>query len=397
MKVNVYTREKVNGKRKPYKKINRKRIYSEDTTFTLGYTDPSTRKWKWETLPPPQRPTANSMNLALAAALEKEASFLTAAPSPVKVTPARLRIDEMIETWLDRIYKTRALSTYNAYRVAVENFRKTCSKEFLDELVLRDLEVFQETMLDEEFGDETIKGRLTNLCVFLHAHAIKLTLSHEAAKKDVEAYTTEQYDALCAASTDEEKQLWEFLKKTGFRKGENAHACYTDLRLNDGAIRVGAKPQFGWKPKSKKGSRIVPIPDDLIEMLRARQAAHPGDKLIFPDQDGQPSGSRFLRVLKIRAWKAGLNCGDCIGRVEGKDVSCADGPVCSYWKIHRFRASFATAHYRANVPVQDIMEWLGHTKMDITMRYLASAKIGGMQTRAAVNRTWGRATAAVGV
>jgi hypothetical protein len=139
MSVNVYTRETVNGKRKPYKKINRKKIYPEGTVFTLGFTDPATKKWKWQTLPMPERPTANSMNLVLAAALEKEASFLTPAPSPSTVVPIRLPIDGMIEAWLDRIYKTRALSTYNAYRVAVQNFRKTCTtKEFLDELVLRD-------------------------------------------------------------------------------------------------------------------------------------------------------------------------------------------------------------------------------------------------------------------
>jgi len=186
-------------------------------------------------------------------------------------------------------------------------FPQDLPQKFLDELALRDLEAFQEAMLDEEFGDETIKGRLTNLCVFLHAYSIPLTLSHEAAKKDVEAYTPEEYKALYDASTEEERQVWEFLKKTGFRKGENAHACYTDIRPQDGAIRVRAKPQYNdWKPKSKKGYRNVPIPDDLIEMLRARQIAHPDDKLIFPDKDGLPSGSRFLRLLKIRAWRAGL-------------------------------------------------------------------------------------------
>jgi hypothetical protein len=92
------------------------------------------------------------------------------------------------------------------------------------------------------------------------------------------------------------------------------------------------------------------------------------DKLIFPDADGQPLGSGLLRLLKIRAYEAGLNCGQCTGRGKDEkgnpvDICCADGPVCTKWKSHRFRAMFATEVYErgADNITRSLMDWLGHT------------------------------------
>jgi hypothetical protein len=60
----------------------------------------------------------------------------------------------------------------------------------------------------------------------------------------------------------------------------------------------------------------VPIPDSLIELLKVRKEMNPGKWLIFPNSQGNPEG-HFLRLLKLRAFAAGLNCGHCVSRLRG--------------------------------------------------------------------------------
>jgi integrase/recombinase XerD len=61
------------------------------------------------------------------------------------------------------------------------------------------------------------------------------------------------------------------------------------------------------KTKDREG-RLVPMADDLVEMLRARRKRFPNDRLIYPNDQGEPQG-HFLRMLKELALRAGLNCG----------------------------------------------------------------------------------------
>jgi integrase/recombinase XerD len=200
----------------------------------------------------------------------------------------------------------------------------------------------------------------------------------------VSPYSVEELRALKAASTDEELQIWEFFLKTGFREDEVAHACFTDIGFQSKTktIDVQRKPQFNWEPKDK-APRTVPIPDDLAELLMIRRSMYPDNWLIFPNRQGNPEG-HFLRILKIRAHVAGLNCGHCIGIEKGKKVSCKDAPVCDRWILHRFRKNFATMHH-SKFPARTIQEWLGHSDLETTLRYLADIALGSTETHSQVN------------
>lgn len=99
---------------------------------------------------------------------------------------------------------------------------------------------------------------------------------------------------------------------------------------------VRENQQLAFRPKDRE-ERSVPVPDALLELLQARREIRPNDWLIFPAADGKVQG-HFLRMLKDRAFAAGLNCGHCVNR---KGQSCKDHPTCELWILHRFRKSFA--------------------------------------------------------
>lgn len=259
------------------------------------------------------------------------------------------------------MHSLKAPKTATGYESNMADFMKTCDKTYLDEIGLGDLITYRDAMVEDDLEPGTIDTRLTYTGVFLHPHdvlaypnltilregkRVPLSLSCDVDLKQVAAYTEQELRTLFNDSTEEEREIWEVLRQTGLRKGEFAHLEYSDILFRENAIRVQAKPQYDWKPKSKKGTRNVPIPDSLLALLTRRQLAHPNTTLIFPDAQGQPTkGCRFLLMLKERAFHAGLNGGTCVGRRDGKEVSCAEGAYCSYWKLHRFRATFATDHY----------------------------------------------------
>jgi integrase len=77
------------------------------------------------------------------------------------------------------------------------------------------------------------------------------------------------------------------------------------------------------------------------------------------------------------------------GNVVGGGESCADAPVCEHWKLHRFRKTFATLHYRSGkVTMLDLQKWLGHKDLETTRLYLADVNDNSPELRATINSTF---------
>lgn len=130
-------------------------------------------------------------------------------------------------------------------------------------------------------------------------------------------------------------------------------------------FHVTVKRELGFRPKDHE-ERLVPLPDRLIEALRARHRKNGGTRLIFANGKGGPEG-HFLRRLKGLALSAGLNCEHCVNRCG---LSCAEHPVCSKWELHKFRKTFATMHHESGVSARTLQAWLGHSDLETTLAYL---------------------------
>ena len=375
MTVSLWIRKTANGKRR-YVKPNKNKIYPDDTVFCLRYAVAGKRRW--ETL------DVNNLNAALRARAIKEAALLSEAPTIASAPVKRINVEDAMSTYLGTIAAMRAHKTWLAYSLFLNEFRKSCDKEYLDQIDKSDLTAFVVTQKKAGQDDRTIANRVAGVVTFLRAHGvITVTVRHKYTEKKVKAYFVEELRTLNAASTDEELQIWQFFLGSGFREDEAAHACYTDVDFKMKTISVLEKRQWHWKPKDQE-ERTVPIPDSLLELLKVRKALHPDGWLIFPNTEGNPEG-HFLRMLKERALAAGLNCGHCTGTLDGKAVSCKDAACCEHWILHRFRKTFATMHHANGVSARTIQGWLGHESLETTLRYLADAELGSEKTRTQVN------------
>jgi integrase/recombinase XerD len=220
MRVSLWIRETVGGKR-TYRKPNKKKLYPNGTVFCLRYSADGRRRW--ETV------DVANLNAALAARATKEAALLSAVSTVASAPAKRINVNDAMATYLSTVDATRAHKTWLAYNLILNEFRKTCTKEYLDQIDKSDLTALVVAQKKEGQDDRTVANRVAGVVTFLRAHGLtNVTLRHKYTEKKVKAYSVEELRALNAASTDEELQIWQFFLGTGLREDEVAHACDTD-------------------------------------------------------------------------------------------------------------------------------------------------------------------------
>jgi integrase len=155
-----------------------------------------------------------------------------------------------------------------AYKVAVEEFRTSCTKKFLNEIGRQDLIDFMGWLRKQppklrkdgtlrkprRSGDpnRTYFNKVNNVVIFLSAHGINRLLKKSEypkfAEKPVVYYEAEQVKALyAAASNDDERFTLDYFLKSGVRDGEAAHAEYNDVKGS--FLNIVDKPHLKWHPK----------------------------------------------------------------------------------------------------------------------------------------------------
>ena len=132
---------------------------------------------------------------------------------------------------------------------------------------------------------------------------------------------------------------------------------------------------------------MVPLTQSLLASLRARQLANPGIQLILPSANGTPDGHR-LRSIKQLHLRAGLNCGGCVFD-DGKQ-RCDVDPTYSRANQHKARKTFATQLSETQMSLQTIRQLLGHSSLETTQKYLATADLQSERTRAQVDLSFSR-------
>jgi len=131
------------------------------------------------------------------------------------------------------------------------------------------------------------------------------------------------------------------------------HAYWSDVNFSAGTVRVTHKPDLKWTPKAYK-EREIPIPDNLLKVLKEwKPRSDKTSTLLFPTAGGRPKLD-FLDCLKRCAKKAELD-------------------KTKFW-LHKFRATFATKSLRNGFDPRTVMEWLGHSDMESTLRYLKPSR-----------------------
>jgi integrase/recombinase XerD len=269
--------------------------------------------------------------------------------------------------YLEETKLTKKSKTHAAYSTALAYFQESCHKLFLHEIERKDLLKFSAFLRDEkEQSPRSAYNKFENVMTFLKAQGIRGLAGKNDwprfTEEEPEIYEEEQLDKLFAASDDEERLWYEFFLMTGMREQEAMFTYWSDVNFAASTVRVSHKPDRGWTPKGYK-EREIPIPAKLSKRLKARKVgADRKCNLVFPTAGCNPKLD-FLDCLKAVAGRAKLD----------KE---------NFW-LHKFRATFATRCLWAGVDLRTVQQWLGHSDMESTIRYLKPSR--SQQVRDKVN------------
>jgi integrase len=286
--------------------------------------------------------------------------------------------------------------TISAYEALIAEFLAGSGKVFADQVQEVDLLRFCDGLRKRGLSERTVMNYYAAIATFLRAcgidHKALVAKEHRPYKEDPEpeAYTDDQIKKLLAACNCERDRLFfEFLLKTGAREKEATHAEWTDINWTENVItihgeknlrvRVGGKEkQLRFRTKTRR-SRDITLEQLLLHKLKKWRAKNPATRFIFGTASDLPNG-HFLESCKEAARRAGLNCKRC--------QSCLERGECENFFLHKFRATFATWALQGGVDIRTVQKLMGHTKLEMTARYLAAAK--GKAAQQKLNAVFGR-------
>jgi integrase len=236
---------------------------------------------------------------------------------------------------------------------------------------------------------KTIYNKLVVICQLLKQHGRSKILNPTDWPSFVQTvrpiYEDAELTKLFEACTPAEEARFKFYLMSGFRDAEGRFVTWRDIDFKHAAVRVTAKPHWGFHPKNWE-EREVPVPLKLIALLeRFRPDDAGSDDPVFPSSSGRPEGA-MLEKLKSVARRGRLNCGHCITshKLENGTVKvnrCADGPFCSRWFLHKFRHTYATRHLQDGIDIRTLQQWMGHRDIASTMIYLKGVRNSDIQAR----------------
>src|SRR6267378_3265205 len=233
-----------------------------------------------------------------------------------------------------------------------------CSKPYLEDLNRKDLLKFSAFLRDEkEQAPSSVYNKFEIMMTFLKAQGIRGLVGKNDwpryTEEEPEMYEQEELDRLFAVCDPEERLWFEFFLMTGEREQEVMHTYWSDVKFDASIVRVTHKSDRGWTPKAYK-EREIPIPAKLVKNLKMwRVKADKNCGLVLPTGGCKPK-LNFLDCLKSVAERAQLD------------------PE-NFW-LHKFRATFTTRCLWAGVDLRAVQQWLGHSDMESTMRYLKPSR-----------------------
>jgi integrase/recombinase XerD len=249
-------------------------------------------------------------------------------------------------------------NTVGCYSTALAYFMESCHKINLEEIDRRDLLTFAAFLGEEkEQGPRSVYNKFQIVMSFLKSQGIRGLVGKtdwpRYTETEPEIYEQEELNKLFAACTATEQLWFEFFLMTGEREQEVIYTYWSDVNFAASTVRVSYKPNEGWSPKAYK-EREIPIPTKLLKKLKALKAKSTQKcALLFPTAGCKPKHD-FLDCLNAIAKRAGLDSDN-------------------FW-LHKFRATFATRCLWAGIDLRTVQDWLGHSDMESTMRYLKPSR-----------------------
>jgi integrase/recombinase XerD len=296
---------------------------------------------------------------------ETELNNGDATAPPIKGKNGNTLLAGAVRNYLEEVELSKKPKTLAAYTTALDYFTQCCHKLQVEDIDRKDLLKFAAFLREEKRqSPRSVYNKFENVMTFLKANGIRGLVGKNDwpryTEEEPEMYEQDDLDTLFNACTEEERLWFEFFLMTGMREQEVMNLYWTDINFAASTVRVSHKPDRGWTPKAYK-EREIPIPAKLVTKLKAWKAKSDKNcQLVFPTSGCNPKLD-FLDCLKACAERAELNKED-------------------FW-LHKFRSTFATRCLWAGVDIRTVQQWLGHSDMESTMRYLKPARNQAVQDK----------------
>ena len=280
-----------------------------------------------------------------------------------------MKLKELLELWLERYMKhTIKIRTYNRYKSICElHLIKDLGEYELEELKPNVLQDFLLQKIDGNYSTNTIKGIVSVL-----KQALRLAITLEFVDKE--------YCSNLKMPSSEEKEISVFTKKeqqaieffclnykkknyigiviclyTGIRLGELLALTWDDIDFNSNLLtinktsysaKVDGKTQIIVdKPKTKKSNRVIPLPNQLVKLLKIIKKESNSKYVITTRNSGMVGNRSYQRTFKFILKKVNV----------------------PYRNFHSLRHTFATNAIELGMDVKTLAEILGHTNAMITL------------------------------
>jgi integrase len=307
----------------------------------------------------------------------------------VETTTDRLTLTRALDAYKEYVQYHRSLRTFRTYRPILEGFKKFCARTYVDEVERQDLIDFATHLMKEGQKGKSIYNKLVVLSQVMKQHGKSKLLNTSDWPKFVETvrpiYEDFELAKLFRACTPAEEARFKFYLMSGFRDAEGRFVTWRDVDFKHMAVRVTAKPHWGFHPKNWE-EREVPVPEKLIALLKNFRPVNASpDDPVFPSATGNPDGA-MLEKLKAVAYRGKLNCGHCVTTHKLVDGTvnvnrCAEGGYCGRWFLHKFRHTYATRHLQDGIDIRTLQQWMGHRDIASTMVYLKGVRNRDIQAR----------------
>jgi len=308
-----------------------------------------------------------------------------AAPEP---EPERITVAAALDHYSEYIKYHRSLRTFRTYRPILASFKSFCAKTYVDDVERQDLLDFATECLKKGQKGKSVYNKLVVISQVMKQHGKAKLLNTADWPSFVETMRPiyeNELEKLFKACAPHEEMRFKFYLMSGFRDAEGRFVTWRDVDFKHMAVRVTAKPHWGFHPKNWE-EREVPVPQKLITMLQKFRPANTSpDDPLFPSTTGRPDGA-MLEKLKAVAHRGKLNCGHCAVPHKLDDGAvrinrCVEGPFCGRWFLHKFRHTYATRHLQDGIDIRTLQQWMGHRDIASTMVYLKGVRNSDIQVR----------------
>ena len=265
---------------------------------------------------------------------------------------------DAVTAYLAEVQLTKKPKTLAAYTTALDYFLESCKALHVADIERRHMLEYAAFLREEkQQAPRSVYNKFENVMTFLKANRIRGIVGKNDwpryTEEEPEMYEPEELKKLFKGCDAVERLWFEFFLMAGMREQEVMYAYRSDVNCSGCIVRVTHKPDRGWTPKAYK-EREIPIPAKLAASLKKWMAkADKSCNLLFPTTGCNPKLD-FLDCLKACAESAKLN----------KDN----------FYLHKFRATFATRCLWAGVDLRTVQQWLGHSDIESTMRYLKPSR-----------------------